>query len=85
MNIDIPTAARIGIGDDLDYQVSSLAAAIRMIRDELGVDYSDAAAVGEAVDRLFFLTDGIEAVKARLERIAAAARTLQVRLDVMGE
>lgn len=62
------------IADNLDYQCSSIAAAIRMVRDELGVAHDNPEAVAEAVDRLFFLTDGLEAVHARLERIAESAR-----------
>lgn len=64
------------IADDIDYQTSSLAAAIRMLRDELGVPHDNPASVAEAIDRIFFLTDGLEAVHARLGRIAESAREL---------
>lgn len=68
---------RLGaVVDDLDYQISSLTCAIKMMRDELGVPHDDSEAVADAVDRLFFLTDGLEAVRARLERIAETARVL---------
>lgn len=67
------------IADDIDYQTSSLATAVRMLRDLLAVDRGDPVAVAETVDRLFFVSDGIEAVQARLERIADEVRTLHGR------
>lgn len=62
------------VADDIEYQVSSLGAGLRMLRDELAMPHNDPERVAEAVDRLYFISDGIEAVRARLERIAASAR-----------
>lgn len=72
----LPSRNPSDFAGDIEYQVSSLGAAIRMMRDELCVHHPDPEAVAEAVDRLFFLTDGLEAVQARLQRIAESAREL---------
>jgi len=72
----LPRSNPTQLADDVEYQVSSINAAIRMIRDEFAVSRDDQEKVAEAVDRLFYLTDGLEAVQARLQRIADSAREL---------
>lgn len=70
------------VADDLDFEINSLAVALGMARDELiSVQSDDRDTVSQAIERLYFLTDSLGAIKDRLasiaestHRIGAAAR-----------